>query len=67
MVQRGNLARVTAELEREAQAGSVVFGEPGLLQHLDYVREWKLADPTNYRGGPLVRGMGKDPSAPSPL
>jgi len=67
VVQRGNLARVTAELERVAQAGSVVLGEPGLLQHPDHLREWKLADPSNYRGGPLVRGMGRDPSAPSPL
>lgn len=66
--QRANLAAVTDEMERAVPAGAVVVAEPGLLQHLDYVRQWKLADPSIYRAGPMVRGFGgRDPNAPSPM
>lgn len=66
--QRANLASVTAEMERVVPAGAVVVGEPGLLQHLDYVGLWKLADPSLYRGGPTVRGGPVlDTDAPSPM
>lgn len=52
--QRQNLAAVTSEMQRSIERGSVVVAGPGLLQHLDFVREWKLADGSLVRGG----GMG---------
>jgi hypothetical protein len=56
--QRANLAAVTSELERTIEPGSVVVASNGLLQHLDYVRDWKLADASLLRGGMGGRGGG---------
>jgi hypothetical protein len=80
--QKEVLATVTNELERVAPKGSVVIAPQNFLQHLDFVRSWKLADdslvtgrgpggrpgPMGGRGGP---GMGPDSDmeadAPSPM
>jgi hypothetical protein len=47
------LALATRELDQVAPAGSVVIADSSLLQQLDFVRKWKLADAsvTNSRGG----------------
>lgn len=48
---KDGLVRVTDALERTAARGSVIVADQGVLQHLDYVREWKLADASLVRGG----------------
>lgn len=37
------------EIERHAKPGDVIIGHPNILQHLDYVRKWKLV-PSNLIG-----------------
>lgn len=48
------LALATHELEQVVPAGSVVIADSSLLQQLDFVRKWKLADASviNNRSGP---------------
>jgi 4-amino-4-deoxy-L-arabinose transferase-like glycosyltransferase len=62
------LAMATRDLQQVAAAGDVVMADNGFLQHLDFVRRWKLADPSVATG----RGMGggrsnRDPDGPSPM
>jgi 4-amino-4-deoxy-L-arabinose transferase-like glycosyltransferase len=70
--QKDNLARVTDALEKHAQRGDVIVGSNQILQQLDFVREWKIADESLARGGGM-RGRGgpmgpdDDPDAPSPM
>ncbi len=47
------LALATRELDQVAPAGSVVIADSSLLQQLDFVRKWKLADTSviSARGG----------------
>jgi len=52
------LAAATRELETVASPGDVVIANPRVLQHLDFVRDWKLADPTNIRGNTRAGGAG---------
>jgi hypothetical protein len=74
------LARVTEKLNEVAAAGDVVVSNNQVLQNLDFVRKWKLADEQLVRGGPggaggpgggrFGRGMGpddQDEDAPSPM
>jgi hypothetical protein len=66
------LAIATKELEKHVPAGAVVVASNGVQQHLDFVRTWKLADPTivNGGGGPGGGGarrlMTRDADDPSP-
>ncbi|MBC7784913.1 MAG: glycosyltransferase family 39 protein, partial [Burkholderiales bacterium] len=48
------LAIATRGLEQVAATGDVVIANNALLQHIDFVRKWKLADASiiNGRGGP---------------
>jgi hypothetical protein len=73
--QKNSLALITGELEKVAAKGDVVVGMGGggggILQQLDFVREWKVADATLASiggfGGRLNGGFGgADPDAPSP-
>jgi hypothetical protein len=64
------LAVATEALEEVVPEGAVVIANNGLLQHLDFVRKWKLAEPSvvNSRGmfGMGMMRRGNDPDAPSP-
>jgi hypothetical protein len=72
------LARVTDELDEVASAGDVVVSNNQILQNLDFVRKWKLADEQVLRrapgggagGGRFGRAMGPDgddSDEPSPM
>jgi hypothetical protein len=37
------LAEVTAAIERHVEPGSVLISQRGLLQHLDFIGQWRLA------------------------
>lgn len=59
------LVAVTNALREHARPGDVVVASGGVLQHLEFVREWKLADPSvinPMRGGFAGRGNADDPS-----
>ncbi len=51
------LALATQELDAVAPAGSVVVGDQSVLQQLDFVRKWKLAD-ASLVGSRGMRGPG---------
>ncbi|MDP9175662.1 MAG: glycosyltransferase family 39 protein [Planctomycetota bacterium] len=53
--QHQSLAQVTEGLEQAAKPGDVVVASGNLLQHLDFVREWKLADES------IMQGRGGGP------
>lgn len=38
------LARITQALNRQAGEGDLIFSSPKILQHLDFIRRWKLVD-----------------------
>jgi hypothetical protein len=70
------LARVTDKLEEIASAGDVVISNNQILQNLDFIRKWKLADKQLLRGsgpggpGRMNRGIGpddQDEDRPSPM
>ncbi len=65
------LARVTRTLETKVDPSGVILTDRLLLQHLDFVREWKLADAGLLRqrpGGRRPRRLrGNDPDAPQPM
>ncbi|MGH7180171.1 MAG: ArnT family glycosyltransferase [Tepidisphaeraceae bacterium] len=66
--QKQMLALATDAISKEALVGDVIVSNPQILQQLDYVRQWKLADPTVLRGGMGMRfGRENDPDAPSPM
>lgn len=79
--QKETLARVTAALEQVARPGDVVMGTGNLLQQIDFVRQWKVADAGLLRGGMGPDGpggaggpgggpggpMGMNANAPSPM
>ncbi|MFA5203702.1 MAG: hypothetical protein WC708_04775 [Lentisphaeria bacterium] len=73
--QKEPLARVTLALEAATAPGDVVAGSGNLLQQLDFVRRWKVADLSLLQGGsgpggpPPGAGFGADhrPDAPSPM
>ena len=50
------LAKVTDALEQQTQHGDVVLARQQFLQHLDFVRQWRLADQALMRG---QIGMGR--------
>jgi hypothetical protein len=62
------LAEAVRAIDREVPRGAVVMAPPGLLQHLDFVRRWKLVDMGLARGaGPGERMMeGRDDGRPRP-
>ncbi|HEX3356211.1 MAG TPA: glycosyltransferase family 39 protein [Tepidisphaeraceae bacterium] len=49
--QKEMLARVTDKLDQITQHGDVVVANNQILQNLDFVRNWKLADEQIVRGG----------------
>ncbi len=70
------LVLATRELEHTTQKGDVVLASMNVLQHLDFLREWKLADPSivGPLGGPGMRMMAgggpggfAGPDSPSPM
>ncbi len=75
--QKAQASAITDGLEKTVRTGDVVVayggGGGGILQDLDFVREWKVADATyltprrfgGFRGGGGLFGNG-DPDAPSP-
>jgi 4-amino-4-deoxy-L-arabinose transferase-like glycosyltransferase len=68
--QKTSLAMVTAELGKVAHKGDVVIAQQNLLQHLDFVRDWKLADESIVRGGGPGGRMGRmdqGEDMPSPM
>ncbi len=68
--QRSVLACVTEELSRTAQENDIVLSSSSILQHLDYVRRWRLADVGALRpqraGGRTGRRLA-DREGPSPM
>ena len=68
------LALATAGLKEVAADGDVVVAPPAVLQDLDFIRAWKLADPSliGNRGGfgggngGGRRGGARDPNGPAP-
>jgi 4-amino-4-deoxy-L-arabinose transferase-like glycosyltransferase len=74
--QKEMLARVTDKLDAVTQTGDVVVSNNQVLQNLDFVRKWKLADESLVRGGFGSGGGGpgggrfgatNDPDSPSPM
>jgi hypothetical protein len=66
------LAMATDSIQRFAAPGDVVVGNNQILQQLDFVRDWKLADASVLRGGRMMggpgpRGRNDEPDAPSPM
>jgi 4-amino-4-deoxy-L-arabinose transferase-like glycosyltransferase len=66
------LARVTDALEERIEHGDVVIASEPLLQHLDFVRHWRLVDPMALRmaGGPARSMPGvaeEDSDEPMPM
>jgi len=62
--QKEMLALLTDELERGTERGDVIIADEPILQHLDFVRGWKLIDrrylsaisyPLPFRRGPIGR------------
>lgn len=45
------LSQATAALRKDVPAGSVVMANEGILQHLDFIRAWRLADPVQFSRG----------------
>lgn len=63
------LAVITRGLAEAADSGDVVMGRQSILQHLDFVQRWKLADigVLDGRGGRMRRMPGElDSDTPSP-
>jgi 4-amino-4-deoxy-L-arabinose transferase-like glycosyltransferase len=60
--QKQSLAQATKALQGVASRGDVVIGSNNLLQQLDFVREWKVADASYLRGG--MGGPGGGPGGP---
>jgi 4-amino-4-deoxy-L-arabinose transferase-like glycosyltransferase len=56
LYQKQVLAKVTDALEQHMQHGDVVLARQQFLQHLDFVRQWRLADQALMRG---QIGMGR--------
>jgi hypothetical protein len=54
--QKQVLAQVTDALEQHTQHGDVLLARQQFLQHLDFVRQWRLADQSLMRG---QIGMGR--------
>ena len=69
--QKEVLARVTDALEEHIEHGDVVIANEQILQHLDFVRHWRLVDPMALRPiGGLARfmpGMGQDADSDTPM
>lgn len=62
---RRMLVTATRGLEEVAHDGDVVVGNPALLQHLDFVRKWKLADASLAGGrGGMMGPLGGGPGGP---
>lgn len=65
-----SLARVTVALDEKVPRGSVIVAGRTYLEHLDFVRHWRLADEMILRGM-LVSGRmpfnADDANAPSPM
>lgn len=70
--QKQALARVTDAIGEHVRQGDLVLTNNQVAQHLDFVRHWRLVDPTLLRGGTgrggRMGGMrrGADPDAPMP-
>lgn len=63
-VQRKNVADVTRAIDNVVPTGSVIITENDLAQQLDFVRKWKIADPSLARGGMGGMGMRGGPGGP---
>ncbi len=65
------LSDVTRTLEAKVPQGDVILAGRELLDHLDFVRRWRLADLSVLRGGRMESRMGRrtedDADAPSPM
>ena len=61
------LARAARALVKVAGSDDVVVANPAMLQDLDFVKDWKLADPSLVNGWGIQFGGGPgDPNAPAP-
>lgn len=58
------LALATQGLMEVTQPGDVVLANPTLLQQLDFVRHWKLADASLMRGGEAGRRLVRRATSP---
>jgi hypothetical protein len=68
--QNGVLARITDALDRTSRRGDVIMAPQQILQHLDFVRHWRLADAPTAAARPRFGRFGgrdRDPDAPSPM
>ncbi|MBN1916357.1 MAG: glycosyltransferase family 39 protein [Verrucomicrobia bacterium] len=69
--QKEVLARVTDALDDNVERGDVVIANEQILQHLDFVRHWRLVDPMALRpiGGAMrfMPGMGQDADSDEPM
>ncbi|OGV82607.1 MAG: hypothetical protein A3K18_08170 [Lentisphaerae bacterium RIFOXYA12_64_32] len=67
--QKRVLAIATQGLEQYVPANAVVAGHPQILQHLDFVRRWRLTDPSLLRGerGPEAQQANADDDTPRPM
>jgi 4-amino-4-deoxy-L-arabinose transferase-like glycosyltransferase len=62
------LARATAALRAHVPMGSVIVANQSILQHLDFIRAWRLADLTQTsRGGMQAPFQAVDDDTPRPM
>jgi hypothetical protein len=65
------LANVTRKLDVTVPSSAILLGNRELLDHLDFVRHWKLADLSVVQGGRMgpgpMRSRGGDDNRPSPM
>jgi len=68
--QKKALALITDSLKENIKRNDIVLANPQILQHLDFVRHWRLADTTVIQGVPQ-RGRfadpNHDPDTPNPM
>lgn len=66
-----SLALVTAELDKVAGKDAIVVAQNNILQHLDFVRHWRLADDSIVSGrgpgGRMGPRMNEGEDTPSPM
>ncbi|NOZ22620.1 MAG: hypothetical protein GXP25_16205 [Planctomycetes bacterium] len=69
--QKYALACVTDGIEKNLKHGDLIIADGGLLQHLDFVRHWRLADLKSLRPRPpvdrILQRQQRDPDRPMPM
>jgi 4-amino-4-deoxy-L-arabinose transferase-like glycosyltransferase len=63
--QKQFLADITDALERNTAQGDIIIADKQILQHLDFVRNWRLIDLSIFQTAPVFNAPG--PMPPDPM